>query len=179
MGREIIGWGKAICVGAALTFLVQTFIAVPVIVSGDSMKPTLENRDRVLISKLGPIENFDMIVFKAPDSAQDTNYVKRVIGIPGDEIKMVNDKLFINGKEYKETYLKENKLANMKPKLTQDFTLESVTGVDVIPEGYYFVLGDNRDESNDSRYYGLIKEDSIIGFVAGRFSPLDKIGMPN
>ncbi|WP_371514480.1 signal peptidase I [Solibacillus sp. R5-41] len=145
------------------------------------MMPTYEDGDIVIVNKIGKkisgIERFDVIVFETPIGEI---YIKRVIGLPGDHIAYENDTLYINDEALEESYLdlyKEQLLDNGT--LTQDFTLQSLTDYSTIPEGYFFVLGDNRRNSVDSRYpsVGLVPMEKVIGKVNIRFYPLDSIGI--
>ena len=108
------------------------------------------------------------------------HYIKRVIGLPGDHIAYENDTLYINDEALEEPYLdlyKEQLLDNGT--LTQDFTLQSLTDYSTIPEGYLFVLGDNRRNSVDSRYasVGLVPMEKVLGKANIRFYPFDSIGI--
>lgn len=178
---ELLEWLKAIVIGAIFAIAIHTFIFTPISVQGASMMPTYEDGDRVIVNKIGKIisdfDRFDIIVFKATESE---NYIKRIIGVPGDHIEYKNDELYINGEKYEEPYLEQYKLQlNDTGDLTYDFTLEEVTSFSHIPEGYYFVLGDNRRVSNDSRNpsVGLIPIDKILGEASIRFYPMDSIGL--
>lgn len=167
---EIMSWIKAIAVAFVLVFVIRHFLFSPVIVSGQSMEPTFESENRVIISKIHKLDHFDLVVFHAPGSKED--YIKRVIGLPGDTVVMKDDNLFINGKEYEEDYIQANKEQLFKDqKLTEDFEV-------TVPEGQLFVLGDNRKNSTDSRIIGCIDLDSIVGKVGFRFYPLNSIGIP-
>lgn len=168
--KELYSWVKSIILAFILAFLCTNFLFAPTTVKGESMSPTFEDNDKILISKISEIERFDIIVFNAPDS--DERYIKRVIGLPGDTIEMDNDILYVNGKAYKETYLDENREEISLSKLTGDFTLEELTGEATVPEGKLFVLGDNRLISNDSRRFGFISSEEVIGEVKFRFFPL-------
>ncbi|MGE8206295.1 signal peptidase I [Heyndrickxia sp. NPDC080065] len=172
--KELFSWIKSILLAAIIVFVCRYFVFTPSIVVGQSMEPNLQDGNRIIVSKLSDIKRFDEIVFHAPD--EDEHYVKRVIGLPGDHIEMKNDVLYINGKAYQEPYLKEKKkeIAPMQ-KLTEDFTLEEYTQKKKIPKGYLFVLGDNRLVSKDSRSFGLIPMDSVIGKVKVRFWPFNEI----
>ena len=172
---EILSWLKALLIALVVVLLFRHFLVTPSIVKGESMMPNLQDGDRIILSKISSIDRFDEIAFEAPDS--NDNYVKRVIGIPGDTVEMRNDQLIINGKQYEEPYLDEYKQSlNEGFTLTEDFTLESLTGKEKVPEGKLFVLGDNRQRSKDSRTFGFIDEESVIGDVKFRIWPLDSIG---
>lgn len=174
--RELLSTLMTLLVALGIVFLLRTFIFSPVIVKGESMSPTLANSDRILLLKLEKVKRFSIVTFPAPD-APNQNYVKRVIGLPGDTLSYENDVLMINGKAYKEPYLDEfkSKLAEGEL-LTNNFTLEEVTGEKVIPEGEYFVLGDNRQNSKDSRYIGYINEKDIQGVADYRIWPISSFG---
>lgn len=167
---ELISWIQSVAIAFVIAIVIRQFIFTPVVVSGQSMQPTFENDNKVVISKVYKIDHFDMVVFHAPDS--EDNFIKRVIGLPGDVVVMKNDKLYINGVEYEEDYVKENKADIFEgQKLTQDFKVE-------VPEGYLYVLGDNRRNSTDSRIIGFIDEKSVIGSVKFKFYPFREIGIP-
>jgi signal peptidase I len=168
--NEIISWVKSIVIAFVLAIIIREFLFTPVVVSGQSMEPTFEHDNRIVITKLQKINRFDMIVFHAPYSTDD--YIKRVIGLPGDVVVMEDDKLSVNGIEYVEEYVKSNKeKIHAGQKLTQDFEV-------TVPEGYLYVLGDNRRNSTDSRDLGFIDENSVVGKVKFRFYPLKEIGVP-
>ena len=131
-------------------------------VVGTSMNNTLDNGDMVLLYKAGykisDIERFDVVSFYY----DETKYlIKRVIGLPGEHIAYKNNQLYVNGE-----YVEEH-----RDFVTEDFDLTEL-GYDVIPEGYYFVLGDNRENSMDSREIGLVKKDDIIGEAIARIWPI-------
>lgn len=172
--KEIYSWIKSIIFAGVIAFICRYYIFSPSVVVGQSMMPNLQDGNRIIVSKLSDINRFDEIVFNAPDA--DEHYVKRVIGLPGDKVEMKNDTLYINGKAYSEPYLKKNK-EEIPPmeKLTGDFTLKEITQKNVVPKGYLFVLGDNRRVSKDSRVFGVIPMDSVIGKVKIRFWPFDEI----
>ena len=168
--KEFWSWGKSLVVAVIVAFVVRQFLFTPVIVSGESMEPTYHNNNRVVISKISKLDHFDKIVFHAPNAEED--FIKRVIGLPGDTVIMDDDTLTINGKEYPEHYLDSNKEAMPEGQtLTQDFEVQ-------VPEGQLFVMGDNRANSMDSRIFGSIDEDSVVGKVKFRFYPFTEIGNP-
>ncbi|GGA99032.1 signal peptidase I [Macrococcus hajekii] len=176
MKKEIYEWLVAIIVAFALYFIIHQFLFVVYTVNGDSMHPTLKNGEKVIVSKinytLGDIHKGDVVVFHA-DSKDD--YVKRVIGTAGDKVRYQDDQLYVNDKKVDEPYLEENKLSKTNVQLTENFTVKDIStpSVDVIPEGKLLVLGDNREVSKDSRYFGLIDEDQVVGEVSLRFWPFN------
>lgn len=177
MVKEIYTWTKAIVFALIITFICREFIFSPVLVQGESMQPTFENNDKIIVAKSSKIERFDMIVFHAKNLQE--NHIKRVIGLPGDRVEMKDDRLYINGKEYKEDYLQMNKESiPMTEHLTGDFNLHDWADNAKVPDDSLFVLGDNRRNSTDGREYGFIKKDSVIGEVKIRFYPLKEIGIP-
>lgn len=140
-------------------------------VSGPSMQPTFENGDRIIATRNFKIKRNDIVILKAPDE-KNALYIKRVIGLPGDMVTSKDDKLYINGKEIKQPYLNNSykKQANeMGQPYTNNFTLTRR-----IPKGEYFVMGDHRDVSKDSRSFGFVKRSAIVGEVKLRYWPLNK-----
>ena len=104
------------------------------------------------------------------------DYIKRVIGLPGDTVEYKDDQLYINGKPYDEPYLDQYKSELTEGTLTQDFTLQDVDPtLEVIPEGYVFVMGDNRRYSKDSRHIGIVSEEKIIGNTSIVFWPISEM----
>lgn len=141
--------------------LIRSFIATPVVVSGSSMDRTLNDGDILLLTKFDKkYDRFDIVVF----DYNDTKLVKRIIGLPGEHVKYEDGVLYINNKE----------VADEFGYITSNYDLKYL-GYDVIPEGYYFVLGDNRTKSSDSRMIGLISEDVIDGVASFGIWPFGKI----
>ncbi|SJZ62322.1 signal peptidase I [Pilibacter termitis] len=174
--KDLIQSGIFIVVVGVILILLRQFVFTPVTVLGHSMDPTLSNKERVIALKHEKIERFDIITFKAPDDS-GKNYVKRVIGLPGDSIQCMDDVLYINGKIYKEPYVEElkSKLSDGEP-FTHDFTLDGLFGEVHVPEGKYFVLGDNRRISKDSRMIGYIDQKAVLGVVKFAFWPIEQFG---
>lgn len=142
---------------------------------GYSMTTTLTDKDRVFVSKLSTVKRFKLVYFKHPLTKEPL--IRRIIGMPGDDLYYKNDELFINDKLTPERFL-EKSVATAKQAgflLTQDFSLTQVINENRIPPGKYFVLGDNRQYSSDSRYFGLIDEKDIIGVVEIRFFPFHTV----
>jgi len=169
--NEFVEWVKAIVFALLVAFLIKYFLFTPVLVKGVSMEPTLVDHDRVIVNKIGPkfksIDRFDIVVINnILINNEEENIIKRVIGLPGDKIEYKDDQLYINGEKYSEPYLDQYKKVLKDPgSLTYDFTLDQDLGETSVPEGYYFVLGDNRRKSNDSRNpeLGFIPKEKIMG----------------
>ena len=157
-----------IIVGGVYFFLGRHFT-----VSGASMYPTLHNADRMILSKVGDIHRFDVVILKAPD--ENVEYIKRVIGMPGDTVEMKSGVLYINGKKVDQPFINTEALAKQTV-FMDDFTLESLTGESKVPEGKYFVLGDNRGVSKDSRMIGFIDRSAIEGKAVFTIWPFGRIG---
>lgn len=174
--KELYSWIKAITFAFIITFICREFIFTPSTVFGESMSPTFHNEDKIIVSKTSQIQRFDVIVFNAPDNPGE-KYIKRVIGLPGDSIEMKEDVLYINGKAFQEPYLIENKKENFFNKLTEDFTLKEKYGVVKVPQDMLFVMGDNRLVSKDSRIFGFVPRETVIGEVKLRFYPLKEMGI--
>ena len=153
--------------------LLRTYIITPVIVRGDSMYDTLKDGEVLFLSKISykvhEIKRFDIVVIKDQTSGF---IIKRVIGLPGDNIEYKDDTLYINGKKNNKKFTDD---------VTRDFTLEDICEIknttcnNKIPDDMYLVLGDNRDVSADSRVKGLIEKDMLIGKAVFRIWPLNKI----
>lgn len=145
---------------------IRTFIATPVRVNGASMYPYLKDGEILILNKMDKnYKRYDIVVA----NAANTKVIKRVIGLPGENIEYKNCKLYINGEEV-DDFVNEC--------ITEDFSLEQLYGYAIIPDGYYFVMGDNRKESSDSRDYriGLIKSDQIQGKAIFRLTPFSRFG---
>ncbi|MBE6138923.1 MAG: signal peptidase I [Firmicutes bacterium] len=152
--------------------LFRTFIATPVRVDGSSMDSTLKNGDILILNKLDTeYERFDVVVVNVKFDGKTSKLVKRVIGLPGESIEYKDNELYINGE----------KLEDVATARTNDFSLKELYNVDNIPDNYYFVMGDNRGYSRDSRDYtvGLIKKEDIVGTTTIRIFPFTKIGKFN
>ena len=148
--------------------LFRTFIATPVIVDGDSMLPNLKDNQVMILYKLPKeLKRFDIVVVEHKVQGQKENLVKRIIGLPGEDVEYKNNKLYINDKEVEEDFIDGE---------TNDFNLASI-GYLEIPEDYYFVVGDNRGDSLDSRILGLIPRDEIEGKIVFSLFPFNTFGI--
>jgi len=168
--REVIEW--VVLVGAALVIavLIKTFLFQAFFIPSESMVPTLKVGDRVLVNKLaydyGDVDRGDVVVFEAPPEARSTeiaDLVKRVIGLPGDTVEARDDgAVYVNGKQLDEPYLPPGTTTTNLPPTK-------------VPAGHIFVMGDNRGASRDSRYFGPVKESSIVGRVFVKIWPPARI----
>ncbi|HSI68044.1 MAG TPA: signal peptidase I, partial [Planococcus sp. (in: firmicutes)] len=155
--KVLIAWMQVIFFSAVILVGSRLFLFEPVSIHGESMSPTIENNDKLILAKISSIKNFDLIVFSG---TKDKNYIKRVIGLPGDRVEIKNDRLFINGMHIEEDYLDQNRqlaIPQGHSVLTSD--IEELK----VPEGMYYVLGDNRIHSVDSRVLGFIAKENILG----------------
>ena len=167
IGKEIWEWVKTIALSFALAFVISLFIQ-PTIVKGESMYPTLENKDLLVVFKMAYIKEKphqgDVVIFESP--FEEKNYIKRIIGIPGDRVEVKKGEVYVNNQKLQEKYISTS--------YTQgDIDL-------IVPEGKVFVLGDNRwpNASLDSRssLIGLVSISSIKGKTVFRVFPLRRIG---
>ncbi|OCA87928.1 signal peptidase I [Bacillus sp. FJAT-27225] len=167
--KEVWEWMKSIGVALAIVVVVRAFLFTPVVVEGASMMPTLHNNERMMVNKIGDLERFDIVVFHANE---EENYIKRIIGLPGDKVEYKNDKLYVNGKDYEEEYLdeykKELRASGDNGPLTSDFTF-------TVPKNNIFVMGDNRRKSMDSRHIGPVSMDKVIGKTNIVFWPIQDV----
>lgn len=168
--KEIIEWTKIIVASIAIALVITHFVR-PTLVQGSSMYPTLEEKDYLIINRVAYNNNEpkrgDIIVFKTDlvqANGKEKDLVKRVIAVPGDHIRIIDNKVYLNGKLQNESYVHGEKTEG-----NIDMT---------IPKGYVFAMGDNRENSMDSRdqQVGLVNEKDIMGKVVIRLLPFDKIG---
>lgn len=164
---EIREWIKSILTAIILAFVIKTFIFNTTYVLGNSMSPTLHERDRLFAIKVslyfsGP-DRGDVVVLEAPDDPSK-DYIKRVIGIEGDRVDIIDGMVFLNGEELHEDYIGDDA-----------YTHIYYDNSWVVGEGEVFLLGDNRSEgaSKDSRYFGCVKIDALKGITDFRYFPFD------
>lgn len=204
--KNIFEWIICILIAFLIVSLIKTFVGFPTVVSGASMDSTLQDKQRLWVSKIGleihkQPERGDIITFEAPSTTyitkamvdlnnpvavyreekkgfftkvissfsffSSTSYIKRVIGLPGDHVEIKGGKVYINGTILRENYLDVGTVTEMGEGCFDDV---------VVPKGYVYVLGDNRDKSADSRRFGCIPIDKIEGKAVFRFWPLNRIG---
>ncbi|MDR7870194.1 MAG: signal peptidase I [Tissierellaceae bacterium] len=166
--NEAMEWIRSIVIAVVVAFFIKTFIFNSTYVLGNSMHPTLHEKDRLFANKVplyfsGPNRG-DIIVLEAPDDP-NKDYIKRVIGIAGDKVQIIDGKVYLNDELLEEDYIEEDSY-------TFIYNLDTW----IVPEGQVFVLGDNRDEgaSKDSRYFGCISIDLVKGITGFRYFPFNE-----
>jgi signal peptidase I len=165
--RNAIEWVTIIAGALIVAFVVKTFLVQAFYIPSGSMLPTLQEQDRVLVNKLSydlhDVHRGDIIVFKGPEQAegQVKDLIKRVIGLPGDTVEAHDGQLYVNGQPLKEPYL--------GPGITTG-PLEPQH----VPPHHYWVMGDNRGNSKDSRFFGAIDQSLIIGRAFVRVWPIGR-----
>jgi signal peptidase I len=145
--KEMINYLLIIVIAFFSATLIQRYVFSQAIVKGESMQPTLHNNDILILWQLGDVKRDDVIVFQ-PENETDP-FIKRIIGVPGDTLKFEKLTVYLNGDEIESCSIIDT-MCQQDNELT-------------IPKGYYFVMGDNRNNSTDSRKLGLIKEEQILG----------------
>lgn len=164
--KEIKEWIVSIVIAAVIAFLIKGFVIDTMLVDGTSMLPNLHNRDRIIFEKISlyshSIKRGQIIILNPPEKPKSVYYVKRVIGLPGEKVEIKNGFVYINGQKLSEAYLASGTYTGDDMKLT-------------VPEGSVFVLGDNREVSEDSRIIGPIPIKNIKGHAILRIYPFDKI----
>ena len=168
-------WGENIQIlilALGLAFFIRTFVAEPRYIPSESMIPTLEIGDRLIIEKLSYYANLphrgDIVVFAPPPQLQaqgyqeDQAFIKRVIGLPGDTVSVQNGRVFVNQKLLTEAYIAE----------PPNYPISPI----VVPPAQLFVMGDNRNNSNDSHIWGFLPKANIVGHACFRFWPLERFG---
>ncbi|MUV39984.1 Signal peptidase I [Lentibacillus sp. JNUCC-1] len=172
--NDWLEWVKALLIAVLLAVVIKTYFFTPIIVDGPSMKPTLSDRDQMIVNKfayrVGEPKRFDIVVFHA---SEQKDFIKRIIGLPGEHVAVKDNVLYINGEAIEESFLNQNDYLYT---WESDFVLEDLPGgYEQIPEGHYLVLGDNRNNSTDSRVFGVIDGDEIVGKTNLIYWPLKRI----
>lgn len=166
--RALGTWVRDLILAFAVLFLTGLFLYQPVKVEGGSMEPGLEDQERIFINKLvyrwESIGRGDIIVFRYPRDTHKS-FIKRVIGLPGDRVRIAYGRLFLNGKLMDEPYV---------PSQFEDTRSYPET---IVPAETYFVLGDHRSMSNDSRDFGPVQRSFIYGKAVFGYWPMEKLGV--
>jgi len=163
---------RVLLIALVVALVVRVAIAEPRYIPSNSMDPTLHIGDRLLVDKLSyrwqPPHRGDIVVFNPPAQlvklgyTRDQAFIKRIIGEPGDQIQVQGGQMILNGQPLPEAYIAE----------APQYEMPAVT----IPSGYVFVLGDNRNDSNDSHVWGPLPQQNLIGKARLRFWPFDRLG---
>ncbi len=168
--RTTLFWLRDLAVSVVLAIVVILFLYQPVKVEGTSMTPALVNDERIFINKfvyrfgISDIDRGDTIVFWAPEDPSKS-YIKRVIGVPGDVVEIDDGTVILNGKPLNEPYIRDEYRDRMSMTRRK------------VPQGQYFVLGDHRNSSNDSRSWGTVPRDAIYGKAVFAYWPPDQVGL--
>ncbi|EHQ89927.1 signal peptidase I [Desulfosporosinus youngiae] len=166
--RFLIELIEIVLIAFALSWVLRTYVIEARKIPTGSMLPTIQLEDRVIVDKFffkrfDHISPGDIIVFHPPPSAHATDdYIKRVVGLAGDTVEIKNNKTYVNGQPLYEPYLFETTM--------NDFSMT------VVPNDYVFVMGDNRNNSADSREWGFLPVENITGRTLFRYWPIDQIG---
>ena len=168
--REMMGWLLYMAILVAAAFLLVHFVGERTVVSGDSMSPTLSDGDNLIVDKLSyrirAPKRFEIVVFPF-QYQKGTYYIKRIIGLPGEQVQIYNGKVYINGKVLEES-------GGFEPIRSAGLASEAIT----LGEDEYFVLGDNRNNSEDSRLanIGNVKKEYIVGKAWFHFKSFGNMG---
>ncbi len=207
----LVDYARSIFSVILIVFIVRSFIFEPFRIPSGSMMPTLVNGDFILVNKfdygiripvidkkiidLGSPERGDVVVFRYPDEPH-IDYIKRVIGLPGDEIHYEDKRVYVNGEpvglepigdypgwsdmnEMKGALVLKESLGEIEHEILLDDRRRSQLDTFKVPAGEYFVMGDNRDHSNDSRFWGYVPDENLVGrafFIWMNFSSFSRVG---
>ncbi|GGD68558.1 signal peptidase I [Paenibacillus nasutitermitis] len=181
--KEVFEWVKALAIAALLVIVIRYFLFAPFIVDGPSMEPNFYTGERLIVNKIiydiRQPKHGEVVVFHVPEENRD--FIKRVIGVPGDKVKYDGDNLYINGEKVEEPYLKESiEAAKAKGEIFNSQGSESnfPNGnfqTDIVPDDTILAFGDNRRNSRDSRMIGYVSDKQIIGRADVIFWPMSKI----
>ena len=164
------GWARDIVFSALIAIVIVVFIIQPVKVEGTSMQPKLADQERIFVNKFvyyfSNIQRGDIVVFWYPKDLSKS-FIKRVIGLPGEKVEVRSGVAFINDRRLIEPYIVSERLD------------DSSSFPDVVPVGHYFMLGDHRSSSSDSRNWGFVPHRNIFGKAVFRYWPVSKLGIIN
>jgi signal peptidase I len=165
---ELRSWFRDIFFAFAIAIFIVVFVVQPVKVEGTSMQPRLVDQERIFVNRFiyrfQNIRRGDVIVFWYPKD-RSKSFIKRVLGIPGDEVEIRNGSVYVNGARISEPYLK------------REFQDYKSFGKAIVPAGQYFVLGDHRNSSNDSRSWGFVAQNLIYGKAVFSYWPFSHVGV--
>jgi signal peptidase I len=183
--RTVVDYALTVVIAVAIAFLVQAFLIKPYLIPSTSMATTLVPGQRVLVDRVvyhyRDIHRGDIIVFRRPVAPKDI-LIKRVVGLPGDTLSLVDGRLLVNGQALDEPYV--NTIDGL-PEPTVPGELApgghpiaewSLEKPYTVPADHYFMMGDNRLDSSDSRYWGTVPYDHVIGCAVFSYWPLDRVG---
>lgn len=178
LGSFILEFVQSIVLALSVFVIIYLFVAQPNEVNGTSMVPNFEDREYLLTDKLsyrfGEPKRGDVVVFKAPPSEpcseDECEYIKRIIGLPGDRVKVMEGKVYVNGEKLGQYFLPEDFVTQPGA-----YSLEGVEKL--VPADYYLCFGDNRSYSRDGREFGPVSRDSIIGKAFFRYWPVSSLGL--
>ncbi len=164
---DLIGIGKVILIALVVSIFIENYIIGLTIVNGKSMLYTIEDNDRVLINKIYYVysnpKRGDIVVFNPPiEKRKEELFIKRIVAVAGDSFKIKGNKIFINGLLLNEDYIYDSSFKERNYKLIEG----------IVPNDYVFVMGDNRNNSNDSRTFGLVPIENIKGKAITKIWPL-------
>ena len=165
---ELRSWFRDIFFAFAIAIFIVVFVVQPVKVEGTSMQPRLVDQERIFVNRFiyrfHNIRRGDVVVFWYPKD-RSKSFIKRVLGIPGDEVEIRNGIVYVNGARISEPYLK------------REFQDYKSFGKTMVPAGQYFVLGDHRNSSNDSRSWGFVAQNLIYGKAVFSYWPFAHVGV--
>jgi len=171
--KELLSYVKIVVIAFVAAYLITHFLIINCVVPTGSMLNTIQLKDRVIGSRLSYLfsepERGDIVIFYYPgDESHKTIYIKRLVGLPGDTIEVKGNRIYINGSEtpLEEPYLSETYLSGGSHENYGPFT---------IPEGEYFMMGDHRNSSSDSRAWGTVKKEDLMGKALFIYFPFDNI----
>ncbi|WP_152392443.1 signal peptidase I [Paenibacillus guangzhouensis] len=182
--NEAVEWAKAIAIAVVLVVVIRWFVFAPFMVDGPSMQPNFHTGERVIVNKF--LYDFrapkpgEVVVFHVPQEKRD--YIKRVIAVAGDTVKVQGDEVYVNGKKINEPYIQgvldEYHAKGEQYNNLRDFPNAEVTE-EKVPEGHIFAMGDNRRNSTDSRMIGYIDLKEVVGRAEVVFWPFKDITIVN
>ena len=178
IGGVILDFIQSIVLAMAVFVLLYLFVVQPNQVSGHSMDPNFDDKQYLLTEKIsyqiGEPKHGDVVVFKAPAgevcAIDGCEYIKRVIGVPGDSVMVKDSQVYLNGQLLDQTFLPDGVITS-----PGEFNQEGIE--QIVPDGYYLCFGDNREHSRDGREFGPIKKDLIIGKVLLKYWPVSDFGL--